>query len=359
MSYFFLFCLIAPVFGGPLIQQTINESGEEQTFGEPETPQAAYLGLSSGASRVVPNIKTSFSCVGKRYGYFADVDNNCQIFHTCEPTVNAKGEPVIYHFTKFCPNQTRFDQKQLACVQLTAPNLLACSQSMQYYPATEARFAEAPAVQVEQRESLQQIPEQRQEQITFGEQIPAANVARNEPIPQPIAQPIVQNIPQAVPQQVFSQPQPQTQYFVVRNVEPIPQTEVRNTEFSPLKTAQAVIRRNTEPLPQTQPNSVFVDQNGQPLQVVPQLYRSQPLIQSNIPLSQTVGQQVVRPAQNVVPLVRNTIQTQQQFIPFSSEQIKSNFRAVPQFIRTNVQPQVIQPEQGGLQGQNVVFLQQV
>jgi hypothetical protein len=81
--------------------------------------------------------------VGKSYGYYADVSNNCQIYHVCQPSTTAKGEPVIYQFTQFCPNQTRFDQKLLSCQSLDFPGLLPCAQSVQYYPLTEVRFSGA------------------------------------------------------------------------------------------------------------------------------------------------------------------------------------------------------------------------
>ena len=31
------------------------------------------------------NLVTSFSCAGRPYGYYADVANDCQLFHVCYP----------------------------------------------------------------------------------------------------------------------------------------------------------------------------------------------------------------------------------------------------------------------------------
>jgi hypothetical protein len=30
-------------------------------------------------------VRTTFSCDNRVYGYYADVDNNCQLFHVCFP----------------------------------------------------------------------------------------------------------------------------------------------------------------------------------------------------------------------------------------------------------------------------------
>ncbi|QQP52938.1 Putative LOC100898776 [Caligus rogercresseyi] len=36
----------------------------------------------------------SFSCDGQAYGYYADVDNNCQIFHICLPIEDDLGQII-------------------------------------------------------------------------------------------------------------------------------------------------------------------------------------------------------------------------------------------------------------------------
>merc|ERR1712173_477836 len=35
----------------------------------------------------------SFSCEGQAYGYFADVENNCEVFHICYPLTDDTGRP--------------------------------------------------------------------------------------------------------------------------------------------------------------------------------------------------------------------------------------------------------------------------
>lgn len=42
--------------------------------------------LAAGSQSILSSpVRTSFSCIGRDYGYFADVENNCEIFHICVP----------------------------------------------------------------------------------------------------------------------------------------------------------------------------------------------------------------------------------------------------------------------------------
>ncbi|XP_013792159.1 uncharacterized protein LOC106476036, partial [Limulus polyphemus] len=76
--------------------------------------RAAY-DLPDGAQIIVGPIKTTFSCDGYRYGYYADVDNDCKIFHICHPQILANGEQIVSHWSFYCGNQTYFDQLTLTC----------------------------------------------------------------------------------------------------------------------------------------------------------------------------------------------------------------------------------------------------
>jgi len=62
-------------------------------------------------------LDTSFTCEGKDYNYYADVANNCQIFHVCLPVLDeAQVEVVEYQQWSFiCGNTTIFDQSTLTC----------------------------------------------------------------------------------------------------------------------------------------------------------------------------------------------------------------------------------------------------
>ena len=51
---------------------------------------------------------TSFSCVNRPRGYYADNETNCRVFHMCY------GEGDI-KWSFFCPNQTIFNEQHLVC----------------------------------------------------------------------------------------------------------------------------------------------------------------------------------------------------------------------------------------------------
>ncbi|CAM1324278.1 Uncharacterised protein g8627 [Pycnogonum litorale] len=83
--------------------------------------------LPSGAEEYLGTVETSFVCDGKPYGYYADVEFDCRIYHVCyqiedfadqrfanviEPT----GRQFLWSF--FCPPSTHFDQRTLTCTSV-------------------------------------------------------------------------------------------------------------------------------------------------------------------------------------------------------------------------------------------------
>lgn len=83
----------------------------------------AYV-LADGSDTVIASpVQEEFSCLGRDYGYFADISNNCQIYHVCVPPAQ--------HFSFFCNNGTLFDQKLLTCQQeqFATP----CGESERFY----------------------------------------------------------------------------------------------------------------------------------------------------------------------------------------------------------------------------------
>ncbi|XP_071040251.1 U-scoloptoxin(01)-Cw1a-like isoform X2 [Parasteatoda tepidariorum] len=77
--------------------------------------------------------KTSFSCAGRTYGYYADPEVNCQVFHIC-PGAYGNGK---YSF--LCPNQTVFNQAYLVCDH---PYNVDCSTADGLYSVNNNFFAE-------------------------------------------------------------------------------------------------------------------------------------------------------------------------------------------------------------------------
>ncbi|QQP52929.1 Putative LOC100898776 [Caligus rogercresseyi] len=81
-------------------------------------------------------ISTSFSCDGQAYGYYADVDNNCQIFHVCLPIEDDLGQIIeTAQYSFVCGNQTVFDQQTLTCNYPT--DAFPCQEAPSLYGTVE------------------------------------------------------------------------------------------------------------------------------------------------------------------------------------------------------------------------------
>ncbi|XP_053633581.1 U-scoloptoxin(01)-Cw1a-like [Cherax quadricarinatus] len=88
-------------------------------------------------------IQTTFSCDNLPYGYYADVDNNCELFHVCFPVADEIGALVeTAHFTFACGNETVFDQESLVCSHkdLSFP----CSEARTLYELSNSEFFRIP-----------------------------------------------------------------------------------------------------------------------------------------------------------------------------------------------------------------------
>lgn len=56
------------------------------------------LNLPSGASVLLGSISTSFSCLDRPYGYYADQENSCRVFHVCYPALFSTGAVETYQY---------------------------------------------------------------------------------------------------------------------------------------------------------------------------------------------------------------------------------------------------------------------
>ena len=57
-------------------------------------------------------VAEAFTCEARPYGYYADVANNCEVFHICLPLEDAEGNVIDYAQWSFvCGNTTIFDQQ--------------------------------------------------------------------------------------------------------------------------------------------------------------------------------------------------------------------------------------------------------
>uniref|UniRef100_T1J0R0 Chitin-binding type-2 domain-containing protein n=1 Tax=Strigamia maritima TaxID=126957 RepID=T1J0R0_STRMM len=134
---------IAKGSGASPIAPSLNNQpgGFRQPLGlgpQSTNPSTAYA-LPSGSEIIVGAIRTSFSCDNRIYGYYADPDNNCQIFHICVPHENLiTGFNEVTQYSFFCGNQTIFDQAVLACTYLDDAS--PCSGASSLYDQVNQRF---------------------------------------------------------------------------------------------------------------------------------------------------------------------------------------------------------------------------
>ncbi|KAK7084863.1 hypothetical protein SK128_010603 [Halocaridina rubra] len=70
-------------------------------------------------------------CDDRVYGYYADQDNNCQIFHICHPYVDGDFFVKTRMFSFICGAGLVFDQSKLVCDFPEAS--IPCDVASQYY----------------------------------------------------------------------------------------------------------------------------------------------------------------------------------------------------------------------------------
>jgi len=96
--------------------------------------EGSATGLPAGYEDILsrPYNPDSFSCEGQDYGYYADVESACEIFHICLPIQDNEGivtSTAKYSF--FCGNGTVFDQQALVCNH--ADDAFPCEESPSLY----------------------------------------------------------------------------------------------------------------------------------------------------------------------------------------------------------------------------------
>jgi len=141
MNSFALFSGLALMF---VLVAATPVSRERRQTDEPLTIEE-QMGLPSNASAIRPNIVDTFSCENRIYGYYADVDNECQLFHVCYPVAMADGTSQVFKWSFICPEQTIFNQESMTCTFPTdavpcseAPLLYSLNENFGIIPSTAA-----------------------------------------------------------------------------------------------------------------------------------------------------------------------------------------------------------------------------
>lgn len=87
----------------------------EGEYDELQDESEAALGLPADSRSIRDQLVDEFTCEGRPYGYYADIANECQVFHICQPVTYADGETETFKWSMICPEQTVFDQSTLVC----------------------------------------------------------------------------------------------------------------------------------------------------------------------------------------------------------------------------------------------------
>ncbi|XP_045132362.1 U-scoloptoxin(01)-Cw1a-like [Portunus trituberculatus] len=85
-------------------------------------------------------IVTGFSCDGLPYGYYADVNNGCRIFHVCYPYLDAEQFLRTRMFSFICGLGAVFNQEALVCDH--AEHSIPCEDSPNYYDSSNGYFGQ-------------------------------------------------------------------------------------------------------------------------------------------------------------------------------------------------------------------------
>ncbi|EDW58280.2 uncharacterized protein Dvir_GJ15463 [Drosophila virilis] len=283
--------IVAREDSAPAVQESDMEAEAEPEMtasgsAAEAAPLAGTLTLPSNATSIRADITDNFSCANKSYGYYADVENDCQIFHVCLPVTYADGKENTFRWSFICPEETIFSQESFTCMR-REDMTIECEDSSRYYELNgnfglpmeeEKENANKPgaAAATESEE-----PDQPEESEVPAPSEPAAAVAtpepakpvkvqkpkpkpnRRKPAPQrkapvvataaPVVEPIVESEPEVVivpVQQASKHPKPQR--FSVRPnkdkpkpVVPATAAPVRNELFNAIRKRPAIFNKNS------------------------------------------------------------------------------------------------------------------
>jgi len=98
--------------------------------------------LPDNSTLIRSNIVDTFRCTGRDYGYYADQDNDCQLFHVC---LNFQQiwpanftAPLVYQFSFICPKYTIFSQDSMTCAW--SQEAIPCSEAHHLYALNDRFF---------------------------------------------------------------------------------------------------------------------------------------------------------------------------------------------------------------------------
>ncbi|KAH8302823.1 hypothetical protein KR044_010934 [Drosophila immigrans] len=176
----------------PQESETETETQSVAATAEAEAaPLVGTLTLPSNATSIRADITDSFSCANKSYGYYADVENDCQIFHVCLPVTYADGKENTFRWSFICPEETIFSQESFTCMR-REDMTIECEESYRYYELN-SNFGVPMEEEKQPAAAENEQPDQQPEET----ELPAAP-AEPEPVVEP-AKPVKVQKPNAKP----------------------------------------------------------------------------------------------------------------------------------------------------------------
>ncbi|KAL7637572.1 UNVERIFIED_CONTAM: hypothetical protein RMT77_012300 [Armadillidium vulgare] len=131
--------------------------------------QMAFVFPAGAETLLTAPLDSSFTCDQKIYGYYADVANNCEVFHVCLPLQDDTGNVIdTAQFSFVCGNQTVFSQESLTCVH--PDDAMPCSDSENLYQVSNSEFGVVTEGNNQQFQDQQSQGQQFQGQQSQGQQ---------------------------------------------------------------------------------------------------------------------------------------------------------------------------------------------
>lgn len=124
---------------GPWLVDDREDS--KQIVNQVSTEENDYIASATNTS--------TFSCHGRPFGHYADVERHCQIYHLCNPITlgfNHNSQLIYQRISFLCLNDAIFDQRQMLCVdqdRLTTH----CSEAVDFYASSNRRLRVATGME--------------------------------------------------------------------------------------------------------------------------------------------------------------------------------------------------------------------
>ncbi|XP_030081177.1 titin [Drosophila hydei] len=173
--------------------EAAEEMPASSSAGVEAAPLVGTLTLPSNATSIRADITDNFSCANKSYGYYADVENDCQIFHVCLPVTYADGKENTFRWSFICPEETIFSQESFTCMR-REDMTIECEESYRYYelnsnfglPTEEEKQPAAATAAAAAVESEQAEPERPQPEESEMNASAVTAAAAPEPVMEPV-----------------------------------------------------------------------------------------------------------------------------------------------------------------------------